>query len=138
MIQIHNVVRYSAAIALVAAFSTGCGNKGGEAAGGAAAAAAAPSPAAQAAADQKWATCVTCHGEKGDGSGAAAAALNPKPRDFRAADWQKSVDDATLAKTIVEGGMAVGKSALMPPNPDLKDKPEVVAALVQKIRGLAQ
>ena len=28
--------------------------------------------------------CVTCHGERGDGTGAAADTLNPKPRDFTA------------------------------------------------------
>ena len=31
--------------------------------------------------------------------------------------------------------LAVGKSALMPPSPDLESKPEVVAELVKKIRS---
>jgi hypothetical protein len=30
----------------------------------------------------------------------------------------------------------VGKSAAMPPNPDLNDKPQVIAALRLKIRSL--
>ena len=65
----------------------------------------------------------------------AAAALNPKPRAFGDKAWQASVDDTYLAKIIVEGGAAVGKSALMPPNADLKDKPEVVKGLVAKVRS---
>lgn len=81
--------------------------------------------------------CVICHGESGKGDGPTAAALNPKPRDYTDAEWQKSVTDADLAKIIVEGGPAVGKSALMPANPDLKDKPEVVNELVKIIRDFA-
>jgi mono/diheme cytochrome c family protein len=101
-------------------------------------AAAAPIPAAaQKDADQLFATlCSTCHGLAGKGDGAAAAALNPKPRTFTDAAWQASVTDAHLAKVIVEGGPSVGKSPLMPPNPQLKDKPDVVRALVAKVRGL--
>jgi hypothetical protein len=65
----------------------------------------------------------------------AAAALNPKPRAFGDKAWQASVDDNHLAKVIVEGGAAVGKSALMAANADLKDKPDVVKALIAKIRS---
>lgn len=79
--------------------------------------------------------CVICHGENGKGDGPTAQALNPKPRDYTDAEWQKSVTDEQLAKTIVGGGQAVGKSPLMPANPDLADKPEVVAELVKIIRG---
>jgi hypothetical protein len=39
---------------------------------------------------------------------------------------------------IIEGGAAVGKSPLMTPNADLKDKPDVVAALVKKVRSFGQ
>ena len=79
---------------------------------------------------QMFATlCSTCHGASGRGDGAAAAALTPKPRDFSAVDWQKQTSDDVIAKIIVEGGMALGKSPVMPANPQLKDKPEVVAAL---------
>lgn len=52
-------------------------------------------------------------------------------------DWQKSVTDEQLAKVIVEGGASVGKSALMPANPDLAGQPEVVQALVKKVRSFA-
>lgn len=108
------------------------------------AAAAAPAAAAPAAGDPKadaeqifTQRCTVCHGASGKGDGAGAAALNPKPRDYTDAAWQKSVTDEALAKVIVEGGPAVGKSPLMAPSPDLKDKPEVVKALVAKIRTFA-
>lgn len=79
--------------------------------------------------------CATCHGTSGKGDGAAAAALNPKPRDYSDAAWQKTVTDQQLADVIVKGGAAVGKSNMMPPNPDLGTKPEVVKAIVAMIRG---
>jgi mono/diheme cytochrome c family protein len=81
------------------------------------------------------ARCVTCHGATGKGDGPGSAALNPKPRNYTLADWQKSVTDEHLAKIILEGGAAVGLSPLMPPNPDLADKPQVVDALVAVIRS---
>ena len=80
--------------------------------------------------------CATCHGALGAGDGPGSAGLEPKPRDFRDPAWQASVSDAHLQQIIVGGGPAVGKSALMPPNPDLVGKPEVVAALVVQIRSL--
>ena len=82
------------------------------------------------------ARCVTCHGENGKGDGPGSAALNPKPRDYTSPEWQKSVTDEHIAKVIVGGGTAVGLSALMPPNPDLAAKPQVVEALVQVVRNL--
>lgn len=71
------------------------------------------------------ARCTACHGTSGKGDGAAAAALNPKPRDYTNKDWQASVTDEQLKKVIVGGGASVGKSAAMPPNPDLDGKPEL-------------
>ena len=81
--------------------------------------------------------CVVCHGSDGTGSGPGAAALNPKPRDYTEVSWQESVTDAELAKAIIGGGGAVGKSALMPANPDLKSKPQVVQGIINKIRSFA-
>jgi len=70
------------------------------------------SPQARAEADDIFETrCVACHGDEGRGDGPAAANLNPGPRDFHNAKWQKSVDDATLARAIIDGGQAVGASA---------------------------
>ncbi|MGD8607651.1 MAG: cytochrome c [Myxococcales bacterium] len=81
--------------------------------------------------------CTVCHGQNGKGDGPGAAALNPKPRDYTNEEWQKSVTDEHLHETIVKGGLAMGLSAGMPPNPDLADKPEVVDELVKIVRGFA-
>jgi mono/diheme cytochrome c family protein len=82
--------------------------------------------------------CVVCHGAKGKGDGMAAANLTPKPRDYGDKAWQAATKDEEIAKAILEGGAAVGKSPLMPPNADLKDKPEVIKALVAKVRSFAK
>ena len=79
--------------------------------------------------------CVMCHGASGHGDGVASANLNPKPRNYTDAAWQASVKDEDLTKIIVGGGDAVGKSIMMPANPDLKDKADVVAGLVKIVRG---
>ncbi len=120
-------------IAISLGFSAvGCG---GGAAGGGAEKAGGDSKAA-AEAKTIWDTrCVTCHGASGTGDGAAAASLDPKPRSFKDHKWQSETDDDKIKKVIVEGGPAAGLAATMAPNPDLKDKPEVVAELVKTIRG---
>jgi cytochrome c oxidase cbb3-type subunit 3 len=82
--------------------------------------------------------CTPCHGAAGQGDGIAAAALTPKPRDLSSAEWQKSVEDDYLEKIILEGGPAVGKSMLMPPNPDLKPKTEVIQGLRELVRSFAK
>ncbi len=97
----------------------------------------APSPPADPAADARALfklKCVVCHGDHGAGDGPGAAAIVPKPRAFADAEWQTGVTDEHIKRIIVEGGPAVGKSPAMPPNPDLKGKDEVVAALVKLIR----
>jgi len=86
-------------------------------------------------AEQMFATvCATCHGMDGTGSGPAAASLNPKPRDYTDVKWQASVTDDQLKETILKGGQGVGKSPMMPGQPQLKDHPEVLDGLVQIIR----
>ncbi len=96
-----------------------------------------PAPPADPAAEAKQvfkSRCVVCHGDHGAGDGPGAAAIVPKPRAFAEPEWQASVTDEHLRRIIVEGGPAVGKSPGMPPNPDLKGKDEVVAALVKVVR----
>lgn len=94
---------------------------------------------AQAEADQLWTTlCSTCHGMTGEGDGPVAAGFPVKPRSFSDQEWQKETTDESIAKVIVEGGAAIGKSPLMPGNPQLTGKPEVVQALVQKVRSFGQ
>jgi uncharacterized membrane protein len=97
-----------------------------------------PVTPAQERADTLFATvCASCHGVDGRADTETAKALSPHPRAYVDGDWQKSVTDEQLAKVIVEGGASVGKSALMPANPDLAGQPEVVQALVKKVRSFA-
>lgn len=98
-----------------------------------------PSPAV-AAQDLYKTRCVPCHGETGKGDGPGATALNPKPRNYSDAAWQKSVKDEDIRKTILYGGAAVGKSPLMPGNPDLDgdDKRPQLDALVAIVRGFGK
>ena len=79
--------------------------------------------------------CVVCHGETGEGTGPGAAALNPKPQNYTDPAWQAKVTDDEIKKAILEGGAAVGKNPAMPPNPDLKSKPQVVDELLKIVRG---
>lgn len=81
--------------------------------------------------------CTMCHGASGKGDGPAGVALNPKPRNWTDAAWEKATPDEEITKAIVGGGQAVGKSVLMPANPDLANKPEVVKALVKIVRSFA-
>lgn len=78
--------------------------------------------------------CSVCHGATGHGDGPGAAALTPKPRNYHDKAWQDSVTDDEIEKAIVYGGAAVGRSPSMVANPDLGNKPEVVAALKDMIR----
>ena len=79
--------------------------------------------------------CAMCHGKTGKGDGPNGVTLNPKPQDLSTKDWQKSVSDAQVKSVILKGGGAVGKSVLMPPNPDLESKPAVADELVKLVRG---
>ena len=79
--------------------------------------------------------CFTCHGLTGHGDGPGAGALEPKPRSFSDEVWQAAVTDEQIKKTIVFGGAAVGKSPMMPAQPQLKGKDGVLDGLVQIVRG---
>ncbi len=81
--------------------------------------------------------CSPCHGAQGFADGPAAASLNPHPRNFHDVSWQAAVTDEHIMKIIQKGGEAVGKSALMPANPDLVEKQLVVWELAQKVRHFA-
>jgi mono/diheme cytochrome c family protein len=96
-----------------------------------------PAAEARAKAQQIWTDrCVTCHGPNGRGDGPGARILPIKPRDFGDGQWQRDADDQRIAQVIVEGGRSVGLDSNMAANPDLREQPEVVAALVEHIRGL--
>ena len=79
--------------------------------------------------------CATCHGPTGQGDGPAANSLPVKPRNYTDAAWQASVTDDQIKEIIIKGGKAVGKSEMMPGNPDMVDDPDKLAGLVKIIRG---
>lgn len=82
--------------------------------------------------------CAACHGHDGKGDGPAAASLNPKPRNYTDAAWQASVTDEQIKNTILLGGAGVGKSPMMPAQPQLKNQPQVLDELVKIIRGFGK
>ncbi|MGM0575849.1 MAG: c-type cytochrome [Myxococcota bacterium] len=128
----------AAAVSLAACKSEGAGGAE-EMAEEAAAAEATITPEARKKAQEIFTNrCVTCHGEMGAGDGPGSKALDPKPRDLRQAEWQESVTDEHIEEIIVGGGAAVGLAPAMPANPDLSDKPAVVAALREHVRGLGK
>jgi len=82
--------------------------------------------------------CSVCHGKEGRGDGPGSAGLTPSPRNYHDQAWQASVTDEQIEKTIVYGGAAVGKSPAMVANPDLANRPELVAALREVVRGFGK
>lgn len=96
-------------------------------------------PSAKDEAQQIFASrCATCHGQEGRADGPGAQLLYPKPRNFHDKKWQASVKDEELTQAIIYGGAAVGKSPKMASNPDLLSKPEVVKALIARVRELGK
>lgn len=97
---------------------------------------AAPAADAQALATEIYLQrCVLCHGPKGQGNGVAAVNLKPKPRDLHDKAWHSATSDQAIAAIIVQGGAGVGRSMMMPPNPDLAHQPGVVDGLVAIVRS---
>jgi cytochrome c553 len=87
-------------------------------------------------AQHRFATlCANCHGMDGTADTPTGNALNPKPRNYTDPAWQASVTDDQLRAIILKGGAAVGKSNVMPGNPDLADRPDVIDELVKIVRG---
>lgn len=82
--------------------------------------------------------CSACHGAQGKGDGVASKSLTPAPRNFVDTAWQKTVSDDYIEKIIREGGASVGKSPLMPPNPDLNAQPQVVTELRLVVRAFGK
>ncbi len=80
------------------------------------------------------ARCVTCHGPDGRGDGPSSKAMLPGPTNLHDRAWHAQISDDELAKVLLGGGPALGKAATMPPNMDLAERPELIAALVHLVR----
>jgi len=78
--------------------------------------------------------CFVCHGRTGQGNGPAAVGLNPPPADFTKPTWQAGISDPDLMRVIKDGGSALGRSPLMPPNGDLNERQ--IEALIAFVRSL--
>ena len=79
--------------------------------------------------------CSPCHGPDGKGNTPTAQALTPRPRDHTDGAYMNKLLDTDLHKVIKQGGAAVGKSPLMPPQSDLSD--QQVQSLIVYLRSLA-
>jgi mono/diheme cytochrome c family protein len=79
--------------------------------------------------------CVPCHGPDGKANTPTAQALNPKPRDHTDGVYMNQLSREHLFKVIKQGGTAVGKSPIMPPQADLSDKQ--VQDIIAFVRSLA-
>ena len=81
--------------------------------------------------------CASCHGPAGRGDGPMGVRMNPRPKDLADKNYNASMKDEYLVKLILEGGKAVGKSAMMPKlGGALKESD--AAVLVAYIRSLAK
>jgi mono/diheme cytochrome c family protein len=78
--------------------------------------------------------CFVCHGRDGKGDGPSATGLAEKPQDLTDPNWQKSDSDDLIRIVIKQGGVAIGKTGAMPPNPDLSQ--EQIQSLVAFVRSL--
>ena len=79
--------------------------------------------------------CSICHGPDGKGNTPTAQALNPKPRDHTDGAYMNALSNEHLFKVIKQGGAAVGKSPLMPPQSDLSD--QQIQDIIAFLRSLA-
>jgi mono/diheme cytochrome c family protein len=83
------------------------------------------------------ARCAPCHGETGHGDGPAVVKLPTKPPNFADVSWQNNVTNDEIRKSIVGGGVAVGRGSAMPAVHDLEGKTELdeLVALVRSLAG---
>ena len=79
--------------------------------------------------------CAPCHGTDGKANTPTAQALQPPPRDHTDGVYMNALTDSHLFRVIKDGGPAVGKSPIMPPQFDLKE--EQLNNIVAFLRTLA-
>jgi mono/diheme cytochrome c family protein len=78
--------------------------------------------------------CFVCHGRGGKGDGPSASGLAEKPQDLTDPTWQRATSDDRIRTVIQGGGVAIGKTSAMPPNPDLTQ--EQIQGLISFVRSL--
>jgi len=81
--------------------------------------------------------CVQCHGIPGDGMGVNIKDMQVKPRNHTDAKYMRERSNTVLLRAIKEGGLAISKSALMPPWGDTLSNREI-RDLVKYIRKLCK
>lgn len=79
--------------------------------------------------------CAPCHGSDGKAATPTAQALTPKPRDHSDGAYMNALTQEHLTKVTKNGGVAVGKSPIMPAHTDLSD--QQIADVVAFVRTLA-
>ncbi len=79
--------------------------------------------------------CTPCHGPDGKANTPVANALNPRPRDHTDGAYMNKLSPEHLTKVIKQGGVAVRKSPIMPPQADLTGKQ--IQQLITFLRSLA-
>lgn len=79
--------------------------------------------------------CAPCHGADGKAQTPTAKALKPSPRDHTDGAYMNALSNEHLAKVIKEGGTAVGKSPIMPPQTDLNE--QQIQDIIAFLRTLA-
>jgi mono/diheme cytochrome c family protein len=79
--------------------------------------------------------CAPCHGPDGKANTPTAQALNPKPRDHTDGSYMNKLSQDHLLKVIKQGGTAVGKSPIMPPQADLNE--QQIKNIIAFVRSLA-
>jgi hypothetical protein len=77
--------------------------------------------------------CADCHGIAGAADGQRSAALDPRPPDFTSPC--RPVQDAWVARVILEGGASFGGNDAMRAHHELEASPEVLKALVDLVQG---
>ncbi|MDX8405007.1 MAG: cytochrome c [Mariprofundus sp.] len=70
---------------------------------------------AESAADNYRTYCLQCHGTEANGMGMNVQAISVQPADHTASKVMSTRTDAELFRVIKEGGIAINRSALMPP-----------------------
>jgi mono/diheme cytochrome c family protein len=81
-------------------------------------------------------TCTPCHGQEGKGDGPASASLDPKPRNLTDPAIMTAMDERYMFELISRGGIAMGKSPLMPAQPGLA--PQDIDHVIAYVKTLSK